>query len=73
MEPKLLHCVNNNLIQNILSKSHDGYSSRINGTLYANYTYFVILLTVVLDLVFFVGEPAEIHQCHLSGPPCEQE
>lgn len=32
----------------------------------------IILLNIVLGLVF-VGEPAEIHQRRLSGPPCEQK
>lgn len=34
---------------------------------------FVTLLTVELNLVFSAGDPAEIHQCRVSGPPREQE
>lgn len=33
----------------------------------------IILLTQYWDWSYFVGEPAEIHQCRLSGPPREQE
>lgn len=41
--------------------------------LYFMYTYCIILFTQSWAWSCFVGEPAEVHQCRLSGPPREQE
>lgn len=34
---------------------------------------FIILLIEYCAFSCFIGEPAEIHQCRVSSPSCEQE